>query len=167
MYVIAVPTGDESATTFAVLVAGNDTPLTVTAVGTDVVVNSATNGAGAVTTTAAEMIAAIAALPAAAALVVVTLQTGEDGTGVIDAQSETALSSIIDGTTPTMTVTVEHSIDGSTWFSSGAYAEMTTVIAAFARAFSPLGTQVRYDLDLGGTLPVYPLSVAVDAKRNR
>lgn len=71
---------------------GNDQELGVVVTDTDIVVNLATGGAGAITSTAADIEAAIEADEDAAALVTVANKTGNDGTGVVTALAETALA---------------------------------------------------------------------------
>lgn len=64
--------------------------LAVSVVGTAIVVSLATNGAGAITSTAAEVVAAITGDAEAAALVTVTDEG--DGSGVVNAKPEQALT---------------------------------------------------------------------------
>ena len=75
------------------VVSGNNTALSVSVSGSDITVNSATDGGGAATSTAAQVKAAIEASSAADLLVTVANKTGNDGTGVIAALSYTALAS--------------------------------------------------------------------------
>lgn len=77
--------------------AGNDAVLEVTVDGTDITVNCATDGSSAITSTAAQVMAAINDNEDAFALVVASLKTGNDGTGVVTALSETPLASGSDG----------------------------------------------------------------------
>jgi hypothetical protein len=111
------PTGDDNSLTFTAVTPGaagnnitityvdpsaNDAELSVDVTGTDIVVNLATGGAGAITSTAAQVLAAIEASPAADALVAVTIHTGDtgsgdDGSGVVTAMAETPLANGADG----------------------------------------------------------------------
>jgi len=71
--------GDQTALTFAMVVAGNDTPLTVTGVSPNVVVNVATDGAAAAISTAREVVDAVNASVAATILVRAALKPTPDG----------------------------------------------------------------------------------------
>lgn len=72
--------------------AGNDAALGVVVAGSDITVNLATGGAGAITSTAAQVKTAIEASTPASALVTVANATGNDGTGVVTALAYTALT---------------------------------------------------------------------------
>ena len=82
--------GDEL--TVAYVVAGTNTPLTVTVSGNAITVNVATNGAGAATSTASQVKAAIEANADAAKLVTVALAPGNSGAGVVTALAATNLA---------------------------------------------------------------------------
>lgn len=69
---------------------GNDQPLAVSVTGTDISVSLATDGAGTITSTAAEVKAAVNAHAEASLLV--TCEDEGDGTGVVNAAVETALT---------------------------------------------------------------------------
>ncbi len=80
---------------------GNDAVLGVVVTDTDIVVNLATSGAGAITSTASLILAAVEADDAAYALVRVALAAGSTGAGVVTALTETALAgaaTVIPGT---------------------------------------------------------------------
>ena len=87
-----------NAITIAYVVAGTNTPLTVSVAGNAITVNVATNGAGAATSTAAQVAAAVAATPAAGQKVTGTNAAGNDGTGVVAAMGATALTGGTDWT---------------------------------------------------------------------
>lgn len=70
----------------------NSATLSVDVTDTDIVVNLATNGSGAITSTANQVKAAIQAKAEAAALVSVALKTGNTGAGVVTALAETNLA---------------------------------------------------------------------------
>ena len=70
-----------------ILVAGNNTALSIGVSGSDVTINSATNGGGAATSTAALILAAMQASAPATALWTVRLPPGQDGSGVTGAMS--------------------------------------------------------------------------------
>lgn len=76
----------------AVVVAGNNTSLSVGVSGNDVTINSATNGGGTATTTAAQAIAAVNASAAASALVLAQTAPNNDGSGIISAAALTYLT---------------------------------------------------------------------------
>jgi hypothetical protein len=68
-----------------ILVAGNNTALTVSVAGSDVSVHSATNGSGVATSTAAQIVAAVNANVSAFALFAARLPPGSTGAGVTGA----------------------------------------------------------------------------------
>lgn len=74
------------------VVSGTGTALSVVVEGKDVTVNVATDGSAAATSTAAQVKTALEANTDAAALISVALNSGNDGTGVVDAFSFTALA---------------------------------------------------------------------------
>lgn len=82
--------------TVAIVVAGNSTALSVDVTGTDIVLNSATNGGGTATTTANEAIAALLADEDAAELVDVFIAAGSTGATAVAAVSETPLAGGVD-----------------------------------------------------------------------
>ena len=71
---------------------GNDQALAVSVVGTDIDVSLATGPAGAITSTADDISTAIAADEDAAALVTVADAEDNDGSGVVTAMAEAALT---------------------------------------------------------------------------
>ncbi len=82
-----------NAITFRIVVAGNNTPLSVSVASKAITVNSATNGSAAATSTAQKVVDALLAHEAAKALVwPAVLVPGNDGTGVVTALSATNLS---------------------------------------------------------------------------
>ena len=85
--------------TITYVVAGANTPLTVSVTGNAITVNVATNGSSAATSTAAQVQAAVAASSPAAALVSAANATGNDGTGVVTAMSVQTLTGGRDGGT--------------------------------------------------------------------
>lgn len=89
-----------------IVVAGNNTALSIGTSGTDITINSATSAGGAATTTASQAIAALNADSAASALVIGSLPVGQDGTGVVNAFSYTNLSGGIYGGVTATNVTV-------------------------------------------------------------
>lgn len=91
------------------------------------------------------------------------------GTGsafnVEDAESFEATLTITaaSGTTPTLDLTLETTVDGTHWYSVAAFAQKTGA-GSDARAFGPLGDQARWKWTIGGTTPSFTFSVAVDEK---
>jgi len=81
-----------SATSFEIVVAGNNTALSVVVTVAAIVVNSATGVAGAATSTARDILDALNASPEAMALVKAKLATGSNGSGIPGALAHTHLS---------------------------------------------------------------------------
>jgi hypothetical protein len=68
------------------------------------------------------------------------------------------------GTTPTLNIALETSIDnGATWQSVGAFAQKTGV-ATENKVFGPLGDRCRWTWTIGGTTPSF--TFAIDAEAN-
>lgn len=78
--------------------AGNDQALSVVVTGTDIVINLATGPAGAITTTGDDIKTAISGDADANALVSVADAAANDGSGVVTALAETALTGGVNGT---------------------------------------------------------------------
>lgn len=83
---------DGNGTRVRYVVAGNNTPLSVTVTGRDITVNVATSGVGAATSTGAQVRDAVNGNAAASALVLAENATGNDGTGVVAALGFTNLA---------------------------------------------------------------------------
>jgi len=66
------------------------------------------------------------------------------------------------GTTPSLTVTVENSADGSTWYTAGTFAAKTTT-ATERKSFSGLDRFARVSWTITGTTPSFTFSVAGEA----
>jgi len=70
---------------------------------------------------------------------------------------------VITGTTPTLDITLEWSLDGGTTFAAPAaapaFAQVAGVIGTQVEVFSVLGTSYRLVYDLEGTSPDYTFSV--------
>lgn len=92
VYIARVPGTAGNAYTVRYVVAGNNTPLSVSVVGTDITVNCATNGSAASITTAKQVRDAIGAVAAANALVLVGDKYGDDGSGIVPALAATNLA---------------------------------------------------------------------------
>jgi hypothetical protein len=137
----------------------NSATLGVVVASQDITVNLATGSGGAITSTAAQVKAAIAASTAANALVVVELASGNDGTGVVTAMSQQTLVGPT-GTSPTMDVKLQSSVDGGTSYFDVASFSQKTVAAVEGKLFTAIGTRSRWVLDIGGTTPVFAISIA-------
>lgn len=69
------------------------------------------------------------------------------------------------GTTPTLDVTLETSIDdGSTWDTVGAFSQKTAA-GSDGHVFGPLGDLCRWRWTIGGTSPSFTFSVAAESNR--
>lgn len=68
------------------------------------------------------------------------------------------------GTTPTLDLALETTVNGSDWYSVGAFAQKNAVDND-ARAFGPLGEESRWKGTLGGTTPSFTFSVTTKAER--
>lgn len=77
--------------TVAIVVAGNNTPLSVSVSGKAITINQSTGGGGAATGTAAQIIAAYNLVAAAVALATIANFTGSTGAGITDPVAATAL----------------------------------------------------------------------------
>jgi hypothetical protein len=66
------------------------------------------------------------------------------------------------GTTPTLDVTLETSIDGgATWDTVAAFAQKTAA-GSDGHVFGPLGDQCRWKWTIGGTTPSFTFAIAVE-----
>lgn len=136
--------------------AANNAALGVVVASQDITVNLATGSGGAITSTAAQVKAAIEDSTAASALVVVALAPSNDGTGVVTAMSQQTLAGPT-GTTPTLDVKLQHGIT-ATLADHSAFAQKTTAASEF-KVFSLVGTKGKWVLDVGGTTPVFAVSI--------
>jgi hypothetical protein len=151
--------------TISFVVAGNNTALSIGGTGLAIIINVATGGGGAATSTSAQVKAAIEADARASSLVVVNHQTGNDGTGVVAALGSTALGTWT-GTTPTLDVKLETSVDGTNYFQvSTAFGQKTTIAAAEGRAFAPLANFSRWVCTIAGTTPIMAFSISATDRK--
>lgn len=83
-----------------------------------------------------------------------------------DAQALKATLDItaVSGTSPTLDVVLESTVNGTDWYTVDAFAQKTTVDND-ARAFGPLGDQCRWRWTIGGTTPSFTFSISVEAER--
>ncbi len=70
------------------------------------------------------------------------------------------------GTTPTLDVSFEFSPDGNTWMATGdAFTQVTTSTGlTFKRLTANFGKYLRAKIVVGGTTPVYSVTLTVHAK---
>lgn len=66
------------------------------------------------------------------------------------------------GTSPTATVTIEHSRDGSTWTAHSSFAAATAV-GSQRKVFGGLDNLVRATWTMGGTTPSFTFSITGEA----
>lgn len=121
---------------------GNNEPLSVAVVGTDIVVTLETDGTSTIVSTAAEVRDAVNDHPGAASLVYAVLASGNDGTGVVTALAETPLAGGSD-------VLTERFL--------GALGDETTVqtsVTASILTAHTTGTQPRDKVTSGGTFQI-------------
>jgi len=168
--VVAVAPGSGGlAITLAIVVAGNNTALSVGVVGNAITVNSATDGSGNPTTTAAKAIAAIRLSAAASALVTVALAPSNDGTGVLAALAATNLGDV-SGTTPTIDAKLQTTIDSTGaagWYDvpNGAFGQKTAV-GSEGKVIVGLGLFGRWVLTIGGTTPKAAVGIKAQFRRH-
>lgn len=68
------------------------------------------------------------------------------------------------GTSPTLDVALETTVNGTDWYQAGAFTQKTGVDED-ARAFGPLGDQCRWTWTLGGTTPSFTFSIHSESER--
>jgi hypothetical protein len=134
---------------------GNNAALGVVVTGTDIVVNLATNGGGTITSTAAQVIAAIAADEDAAALVTAANKSGNDGTGVVTALTETALTG---GTDPDI---VQSIVDSVNLADSEAVNKIQALTLAATKALDN-GSALRFSVTTGSTATTHVADVVAE-----
>ena len=139
--------------------AANNASLSVSKSGNNITVNLATNGSGTITSTASQVVAALNSDDDSAPYVYAIVKTGDTGEGVVTALAQTALTSWT-GTTPTLDVSLETSVDGTNFNSVGtAFGQKTNASADEGRAFSGLGADSRWKAVVGGTTPAVVFSI--------
>jgi hypothetical protein len=142
--------------------AGNNASLSVSVSSQDITVNLATGSGGAITSTAAQIKTAIEASAAASALVVVEYASGNDGTGVVTAMSQQTLAAPT-GTNPTLDIKLQSSVDdGSNYYDVTSFAQATGA-GVQGKLFSPIAGKSRWVVDVGGTTPVFAVSIVAQA----
>jgi hypothetical protein len=79
-----------------------------------------------------------------------------------DSLEATLTVSAASGTTPTLDVTLETSIDGTDWDTVAAFAQKTAA-GSDKHVFGPLGDQCRWKWTIGGTTPSFTFAIAAEA----
>lgn len=106
-------------------------------------------------------------MPSPVATVVASAaRTATGTTGTLDAPSEANLilavvCSAVSGTTPTMTLSIEWSMDGTNWCpaaTADAFAEMTAA-SNVVKPFTVKGSSYRIKWTIGGTTPSFTFTV--------
>lgn len=156
--------GDHNVTIAYVDPGANNAVLSVSVSSEDVSISLATGSGGAITSTAAQVKAAIEASVDASALLVVLLASGNSGAGIVTALGSTALAGP-GGTLPTLDAKLECSVDGiNDWYDIAATFTQKTAVGFEVGAFVRLGNFGRWSFTLGGTLPVFAVSVQASYK---
>jgi hypothetical protein len=155
---IAKKAGTQTVTVALVDPSANNAVASVNVSGGDISVSLATGSAGAITSTAASLKALIEASAAASALVVVNLATGNDGTGVVTALTQTPLAGPT-GTLPTLDVALESSADGENFFEVATFTQANDV-GLQRGTFGFLDIFGHWVLTVGGTNPVFAVSIS-------
>lgn len=84
-------------------------------------------------------------------------------TGAADSIEGFLTVSAASGTTPTLDVTLETSVDGgSTWDTVGAFSQLTAA-GSDSHVFGPLGDKCRWKWTIAGTTPSFTFTVAAEA----
>lgn len=71
------------------------------------------------------------------------------------------------GTTPTLDLRLETTVDGTNWDTVAAFPQQTGTVAARGKAFGPIGRKCRWAWTIGGTTPSFTCSVSAKARRGR
>lgn len=69
------------------------------------------------------------------------------------------------GTSPTLDLRLESSVDGTNYYTVAAFSQKTG-ISTDARIFGPVGTTARWAWTVGGTTPSFTFSVVASADRD-
>lgn len=153
-FVAKTPGSGGLAITIAIVVSGNNTPLSVAVASNAVTINSATNGSGTAISTANDVIAAVRLSAAASALVSVALAPANDGSGAVVALTATNLGDV-SGTSPTIDVKLQTTIDPTAaagWYDvpNASFTQAATV-GSEGKTFVGLGLFGRWVVTIGGT----------------
>lgn len=63
------------------------------------------------------------------------------------------------GTTPTLDVTIQDSLDGTTWNTIGTFTQATTVTRQVINITTPFADQIRVLWTIGGTTPSFTFDI--------
>lgn len=134
----------------------NDAELAVSFASNTITVDLATSGVGAITTTANDIIAAVAASSSVKSKVVVSKKGADTGAGVVTAMSAQALNA--NAGSLTLDVKLQTSFDKSAWIDVKAFSQIATV-GSQRMLFGPLGPYARWSYDVGGSGPIFAVSI--------
>jgi hypothetical protein len=87
-------------------------------------------------------------------------------TSGVDSINATLVISAASGTTPTMTLNLETTADGTNYYVAGSFPQQTTTNAGISRVFGDLGTLSRWAWTIGGTTPSFTFAVTTTADRD-
>lgn len=68
------------------------------------------------------------------------------------------------GTTPTLSVTVEDSPDGQTWYTLATFTQATGITKEAKRVLDVFGRYLRVNYTVGGTAPNFSFSVVAEPR---
>lgn len=83
-----------------------------------------------------------------------SVEIGDQSTARLD-----LVVSAASGTTPTLDVKLQTSVDGSTWVDVASFAQQTTTTAGVHKVFTGLDRFVRIVATIGGTTPSFTYAV--------
>jgi hypothetical protein len=86
-------------------------------------------------------------------------------TGDVEVVQATLVVSAASGTTPTLDVRLETTVDGTNWDTVGSFPQQTTTQAGRGKVFAGLGTQARWAWTIGGTSPSFTFTVTNKGRR--
>lgn len=85
----------------------------------------------------------------------------EDVSAILGTLNVTAAS----GSSPTLDVRLETTVDGTNWYTVGSFPQKTAA-GTDARAFGPVGSQCRWAWAVTGTTPSFTFAVTATANRD-
>lgn len=87
-----------------------------------------------------------------------------DTQDVVNIEATLAISAR-SGTTPTLDLRLETTVDGTNWDTVAAFPQQTNTVVARGKAFAGLGRQCRWAWTIGGTTPSFTFAVTAKALR--
>jgi hypothetical protein len=84
----------------------------------------------------------------------------------IDGLNATLVITAASGTTPTMTLNLETTADGTNYYVAGSFPQQTTTNAGISRMIGNLGSLSRWAWTIGGTTPSFTFSVTTTVDRD-